>query len=314
MIEILPAFVSFFIALIIGKPIIRALRRKKASQTEREEFVGHESKEGTPTMGGIIFIIAITAGFFIFFPFIRPVLPVLLFSLGFGVIGFIDDYLKVVKRKSDGFKARQKFALQILLSGGFCLYLQLTGFDMSFMIPFVGTVAVHPIVFWIVTIIAILGTVNGVNFTDGMDGLCTGVTVVVTIFYGVMAMILYQDYVVFISLVLGALLAFLVYNVYPAKTFMGDTGSLFLGGYVIGMAIMFRMTAFIPIIGFIYLVEVLSVIIQVTYFKRTGGKRIFRMAPIHHHFELGGYSETRVVYLFSLVTVGLCFVALFGLR
>lgn len=307
-------FVAFVIGLIAGKPIIPFLRGLKASQTEREELTSHKKKEGTPTMGGFIFIIAITITSLIFFNETKDSVPVIALALGFGAIGFIDDYLKVVKRRPDGFIAWQKFLLQLVICALFLFYLYRIGMDLTIKIPFVSDGSLNlslltgPFMFF-----AIVGTVNGVNFTDGLDGLASSVTLVVTIFFAASSFVLFPGLVPLSVIVAGALMAFLCYNVYPAKTFMGDTGSLFLGGYVAGMAVMLRLPIFILLFGFIYLVEVLSVIIQVTYFKKTHGKRIFRMAPIHHHYELSGWSETRIVYVFSLVTAVLCLVCIMGI-
>ncbi len=242
-------------------------------------------------------------------------IPVLFMTVGFGVIGFLDDYLKVVLRRSDGLLAWQKMLCQIAVTGVFAWYMvKKSGISLSMLIPFsggcyldVGWMAV-PLLFF-----AVIGTVNGTNFTDGLDGLASSVTVMVATFFSVVAIGTDAGIAPITCAVVGALLGFLLFNVYPASVFMGDTGSLALGGFVVASAYMMQMPLFIPIVGLIYLVEVLSVIIQVTYFKRTGGKRIFRMAPIHHHFELGGWSETRVVAVFSIVTAILCMIALLAL-
>lgn len=312
---IMMIILSFVIGLVAGKILIPFLRGLHASQTEREELESHKKKEGTPTMGGLIFIIPIVVLFFVFLKYTKDSLPVLFLSLGFGVIGFLDDFLKVVLKRSDGLIAWQKFILQMIFCGGFLLWVSAfskTNIGM-FRIPFIDNQLELGIVGIPLLLIAIVGTVNGVNFTDGLDGLASSVTLVVCVFFGIASMLIGNDMMYLPTIVAGALMAFLVYNVYPAKTFMGDTGSLFLGGFVAGMAVIMNLTIFIIIFGFIYLVEVLSVIIQVTYFKKTKGKRIFRMAPIHHHYELGGMSETRIVYMFSLVTALLCMVSLMGI-
>lgn len=309
---------TLLIGIFMGRIIIPILKRVHASQTEREELKSHKKKEGTPTMGGFIFIITIVLVSLFSLEYIKEALPVLLLSVGFGVVGFLDDYLKVVLKRSDGLKAKQKFLLQFVICILFIFYMYKTGHNMDFDVPFLKGVTINfglltaPFLFFVIG-----GTVNGVNFTDGLDGLASSVTVIVSLFFMLVPMLsgygFGSGYTFFSVIVTGALLAFLVFNVYPAKTFMGDTGSLFLGGYVSGMAIMLNIPIYIVLFGFIYLAEVLSVIIQVTYFKRTKGKRIFRMAPIHHHYELGGMSETRIVYLFSLVTLGLCIVSLLSI-
>lgn len=306
--------VAFAIVLIMGPFVIPFLIRLKVGNTEREELESHQKKTGTPTMGGVMIITAIIIATLIFPKYYSKTLPVLFLTVGFGIIGFIDDFLKVVKRKSDGLLAKQKMALQIIVTAIFAYFVVKFGPSMALRIPFthgmtlnIGILAI-PLLFF-----AVIGTVNGVNFTDGVDGLASTVTLVVAAFYLIAALILGSEVWPIAAAAIGALIGFLVYNCYPAKVFMGDTGSLALGGFVAGTAYMLEMPIFIIIIGLIYLVEVLSVIIQVTYFKKTGGKRIFRMAPIHHHFELGGWSETRVVTIFSIVTVVLCLIALLGI-
>ena len=242
------------------------------------------------------------------------IIPVLFLTVGFGLIGFLDDYLKVVMKRSDGLFPKQKMALQIVVTAIFAYYVvRIAKIPLTMLIPFsggkyldIGWLAV-PLLF-----IAVIGTVNGTNFTDGLDGLASSVTVLVATFFTVVAVGTKSGIEPITCAVVGALLGFLLFNVYPASVFMGDTGSLALGGFVAGAAYMMQMPLFIIIVGLIYLVEVASVIIQVTYFKKTGGKRIFKMAPIHHHFELCGWSETRVVAVFSIITAILCLIALMG--
>ena len=242
------------------------------------------------------------------------IIPVLFLTLGFGLIGFLDDYIKVVLRRSLGLRVWQKFLLQIIVTGVFVFYLlHYTDVSLVMKVPFVSDLYLDfgwmniPILFFIV-----IGTVNGTNFTDGLDGLASSVTVLVATFFSVVAIGTGSGIEPVTCAVVGALLGFLLFNVHPASVFMGDTGSLALGGFVAAAAYMMQMPLFIVIVGFIYMVEVLSDIIQVTYFKMTGGKRIFKMAPIHHHFELCGWSETRVVAVFSIITALLCLVALMG--
>ena len=312
---IIPIFISFIISVILGPFVIPFLRKLKVGQTERVEGVqAHLKKAGTPTMGGVIFLISIVITSLFYIKDYPKIIPVLLLTIGFGVIGFIDDYLKVVLRRSDGLLPKQKMLLQIIVTAIFAFYIiKVANIPLTLLIPFsggkywdIGWVAI-PLMFF-----AIIGTVNGTNFTDGLDGLATSVTVIVAAFFTVVAVGTKSGLEPVTSIVVGALLGFLLYNVYPAKIFMGDTGSLALGGFVSGVAYMLQMPLFIIIVGLIYLVEVLSVIIQVTYFKKTGGKRIFKMAPIHHHFELCGWSETRVVAVFTIITVMLCLLAYMG--
>lgn len=310
-----PLITCFIIAWAIGPMVIRFLKGLHASQTEREELASHQKKEGTPTMGGFIFLIAIVAASFVFLPGHLENVPVLMLMLGFGVIGFIDDFLKVVLHRSDGLIAWQKFLLQIVVATVFIVYLsEYSNVSMTLRIPFLyGETLDIGLFIYPLLYLMILGTVNGVNFTDGLDGLATTVTLVVAGFFAIWALLSGQDVYILPIMVIGALMGFLVFNVYPAKVFMGDTGSLALGGFVAGMACVMNLPIFIILIGFIYLIEVISVILQVLYFKKTKGKRIFRMAPIHHHYELGGWSETRIVAIFSIVTALLCLLSFIAL-
>ena len=312
---VIPVLISFAISVALGPIIIPFLRRLKMGQTERTEGVqSHLKKAGTPTMGGVIFLIATTVTALIYIKDYPKIIPVLFLTLGFGIIGFLDDYLKVVLRRSDGLLPWQKMLLQIILTGIFVFYiLNYTDISLTMMIPFwkghylnLGWLAV-PVLFF-----AVIGTVNGTNFTDGLDGLASSVTLIVAVFFTVVSIGMKSGIEPITCAVVGSLMGFLLFNVYPAKVFLGDTGSLALGGFVAGTAYMLQMPLFILIVGLIYLVEVLSVIIQVTYFKATHGKRFFKMAPIHHHFELCGWSETRVVAVFSIVTAILCLIALMG--
>ena len=314
---LIPLIVAFAVGAALGPVVIPFLRKLKASQTEREYLESHVAKNGTPTMGGVMILVALLVGTVILAPSHHKVIPVLVLSIGFGLIGFIDDFLKVVLRRSDGLIAWQKMILQIVVTTVFCVYLiYYTNVDLKLMVPFsggsyldLGWVAV-PILYF-----AVIGTVNGTNFTDGLDGLASCVTLVVALFFLVASILLGGELEPVSAAMMGALLAFLLYNHYPAKIFMGDTGSLALGGYVAGVAYLLQMPLFIIIVGFIYLLEVVSVILQVGSFKITHGKkRIFRMAPIHHHFEKGGWSEIRIVITFTLVTVVLCVLGVIGLK
>lgn len=314
---VIPVLIAFGLSVLIGPVVIPILRRLKMGQTEREEGVkSHLKKAGTPTMGGVIILLAIAITSLIYVREYPKVIPVLFVTLGFGLIGFLDDYLKVVLRRSDGLMPMQKMALQIVVTAVFAFYLvKVADVPLTMLVPFTGGK-----VYWDlgplaipVLFIAVIGTVNGVNFTDGLDGLASSVTVLVATFFTVVAMGTKSGIEPITCSVVGALLGFLLFNVYPASVFMGDTGSLALGGFVASAAYMLQMPLFILIVGLIYLVEVLSVMIQVSYFKITHGKRFFKMAPIHHHFELCGWSETKVVAVFAIITAVLCLIALLAM-
>ncbi len=312
---VIPVIIAFAISALLGPVVIPFLRKLKVGQTERKELESHLKKNGTPTMGGIMILASIIITSLFYVKDYPKIIPILFMTVGFGVIGFLDDYLKVVLRRSDGLLAWQKMILQIIVTGVFAVYMvKYSGVALTMLIPFsggkyldLGWLAI-PVLFF-----AVVGTVNGTNFTDGLDGLASSVTIMVGTFFSVVAIGTNAGIAPITCAVVGALLGFLLFNVYPASVFMGDTGSLALGGFVVSTAYMMQMPLFILIVGLIYLVEVLSVIIQVTYFKKTGGKRIFRMAPIHHHFELGGWSETRVVAVFSITTAILCLIALLAM-
>ena len=312
---VIPVIIAFAISALLGPVVIPFLRKLKVGQTERKELESHLKKNGTPTMGGIMILASIIITSLFYVKDYQKIIPILFMTVGFGVIGFLDDYLKVVLRRSDGLLAWQKMILQIIVTGVFAVYMvKYSGVALTMLIPFsggkyldLGWLAI-PVLFF-----AVVGTVNGTNFTDGLDGLASSVTIMVATFFSVVAIGTNAGIAPITCAVVGALLGFLLFNVYPASVFMGDTGSLALGGFVVSTAYMMQMPLFILIVGLIYLVEVLSVIIQVTYFKKTGGKRIFRMAPIHHHFELGGWSETRVVAVFSITTAILCLIALLAM-
>ena len=236
-------------------------------------------------------------------------------TLGFGMIGFVDDYIKVVKKRSDGLLAGQKMALQILVALLFAFYVQKISYmPMTMRIPFMsGKVLDFGILNIPIMVFIAVATVNGTNFTDGVDGLASCVTIAATAFFVIAAAAAASGVIIAGTAMMGALLGFLLYNAYPAKVFMGDTGSLALGGFITGMAYMLQLPLFIPIVGFIYMIEVISVIIQVAWFRKTGGKRFFRMAPIHHHFEMGGWSEVRVVAVFTITTAVLGAIAILAL-
>ena len=312
----IPVIISFAISALLGPIIIPFLRKLKVGQTERTEGPQtHLKKSGTPTMGGILFLTSVTITSILYMKDYPKILPVLFLTLGFGLIGFLDDYIKVVLQRSMGLSPSQKMAGQLVVTAIFAYYvLNYTDVSLAMKIPFLpgrfidlGILNI-PFLFFVV-----IGTVNGTNFTDGLDGLASSVTIMVATFFAVVAIGTGSGVEPITCAVIGALLGFLLFNVYPASVFMGDTGSLALGGFVAGTAYMLQMPIFIVIVGFVYLMEVISVILQVSYFKISGGKRIFKMAPIHHHFELCGWSETRVVAIFSIVTAILCLIALLAL-
>lgn len=312
---VLPVLISFAISVILCPIVIPFLHKLKFGQYVREEGPeSHLKKAGTPTMGGLIFLLSLVLTCIFFIKGNQEVVPVLFVTLGFGLIGFLDDYIKVVMKRSLGLRAWQKMLGQFLVTGVFAYYLlKYTDLGTGTYIPFYGEVNMSTPLFVIMLFFVFLGTVNGVNFTDGLDGLASSVTVIVATFFSVVAVGTSNGVAPITCAVVGSLLGFLLYNVYPAKVFMGDTGSLALGGFVAATAYMLKIPVFIPIIGFIYLFEIVSVMLQVSYFKMTKGKRIFKMAPVHHHFELCGWSETRVVAVFSCVTALLCLVALLAL-
>ncbi len=297
---ILAIIIAFAVSAILCPIVIPFLHKLKFGQQVRDDGPqAHLKKQGTPTMGGLVILTSIIVTSLFYLRDYPKIIPILFVTVGFGIIGFLDDYIKIVMKRSEGLNPKQKLLGQFVITGIFCWYL-ITSNDVgtSMLIPFTGGFdhgyfldlgwLFVPFLFFVT-----LGTDNGVNFTDGLDGLCTSVTILVATFMTVVAIGENTGISPITGAVVGSLLGFLLFNVYPAKVFMGDTGSLALGGFVASSAFMMQIPLFIAIVGLIYLVEVLSVIIQVTYFKKTGGKRIFKMAPIHHHFELCGWSETR---------------------
>ncbi len=312
-------FISFLICFGLGPVVIPALTRLKVGQTERVEGVqSHLKKAGTPTMGGIMILVAFLVPQLFVIRTHPRIMPVLFLTAGFGIIGFLDDYLKVVKHRSDGLYPKQKMLGQIIVTTVFVVWLWVREpFCLDLLIPFSGGKILTGTVWRVIAIpiayLAVIGTVNGVNFTDGLDGLASSVTSVVAGFLLCVSVLRGEGIGPVCAGMLGALLGFLMHNAHPARVFMGDTGSLALGGFVAACAYMMKMPLFIIIFGLIYLVEVVSVMIQVTYFKKTGGKRFFKMAPIHHHFELSGWSETRIVTTFTIFTLLLCVAAWLGI-
>ena len=313
---ILPLMIAFLVSAVSGKFVIPYLRKVKAGQTERTDGPqSHLKKTGTPNMGGIMILLGLAAASLCMAPRCPEVIPVLILTVGFGIVGFMDDYLKVVKKKSDGLSVKQKFALQIVIALIFAFYItKINAIPLSMKVPFLQG---HYLDLGLLNIPAFLfiavATVNGTNFTDGVDGLASCVTIAVALFFTIAAAFSGSGAAASGGAMIGALLGFLLYNANPAQVFMGDTGSLALGGFVTAMAYLTRLPLFIPIVGCIYFIEVVSVILQVGYFKKTHGKRIFRMAPIHHHFELGGWSEVKVVAVFTVTTVILSAIALLGI-
>jgi phospho-N-acetylmuramoyl-pentapeptide-transferase len=313
---VLPVIISFSVCVVLCPILIPFLKRLKFGQYIREEGPqSHQKKSGTPTMGGIVIVLSIAITSLLYLKDFPEIIPVLFATVGFGIIGFMDDYIKVVMKRSMGLRAWQKLAGQILVAAILCYYLiNFTDIGTSMLIPFSGGKYLELSYLFIPTFfIVVLGTVNGSNFTDGLDGLESSVTVLIATFFTVVAIGVKSGVSPITGAVAGSLLAFLLYNVYPAKVFMGDTGSLALGGFVAATAYMLQMPLFILIVALVYLVEVMSVMLQVGYFKISGGKRIFKMAPIHHHFELMGWSETRVAAVFSIITTILSLIALMGI-
>ncbi len=311
---ILAAVAAFALAAIIAPALIPALHRLKFGQEIRE--VGpkwHKKKSGTPTMGGVIFIIptVVCAALFI-----RSLTGLILvaFSVAFGLIGFVDDYIKVVKKRNLGLTERQKFGLQLIASVVFLFAaMKFDILSSDIMIPFSSKTVDMGILYIPFALFVMLGTTNAVNLTDGIDGLAASVTAVVCVFFGAAALITGSIEVAeFAFIVFGGCFGFWLFNRYPARVFMGDTGSLFLGGAVCAMALLLKMPIILAIVGGVYVIETVSVIIQVTSFKLTG-KRVFKMTPIHHHFEMSGFSENKIVCMAVVTTLLLGAIALGGI-
>lgn len=312
-ISITAVMVSFCISALLGPVLIPFLRWLKCGQTVREDGpAAHLKKTGTPTMGGILILGSVATTSLLFMEDYPGIAPVLFLTVGFGLVGLLDDYIKIVCGRSMGLSPVQKLCGQLAVTGIFTWYLlRYTDVDLAMKIPWCPGRYLDfgvwniPILFFIV-----LGTANGTNFTDGLDGLAGSVTLMVAVFFSVVAIGTASEIEPITCAVAGALMGFLLFNVYPAEVFMGDTGSLALGGFVAGCAYMLQMPLYIAVVGIIYLAEVGSVILQVGYYRLSGGKRIFKMAPLHHHFELCGWSETRITALFTIITALMCFLAL----
>ncbi len=307
--------IAFLVCVLLCPMLIPLLHRLKFGQYIREEGPeAHQKKAGTTTMGGLIFLLAATLVTLIFCIGNVKALVVLFVTLGFGLIGFLDDYIKVVKKRNLGLTALQKMAGLFVIAAVFYVYLAyLSDVGCEIIIPFLNGKSIN--IGWLFIpfyLLAMLGTVNGANLTDGLDGLNASVTSVIAAFFTIVCAVKGETFGFVPAIMLGVLLAYLIFNAYPAKVFMGDTGSLALGGFVAAMAFMLHMPLFILLIAIIYLCEVVSVMMQVSYFKITHGKRIFKMTPIHHHFELCGWSDVRVVTVFTIVTIIGCVIAFEG--
>ena len=319
---LIAALVSFVISAIAGKILIPILRRMKAGQSIKEDGpTWHMSKQGTPTMGGLMFILSIFATVLLIgWPDIAKgdfrAVFVFCFALVFGVIGYLDDYEKVKKKENTGLTAGPKFLLQLAAAIAFTVLLRHYGYLAPHLyIPFANyTLELPWVVYMVFAAFVMVGTVNAVNITDGVDGLSSSVTLPVAAFFAVVAWYWgVEDLGIFGGALFGGLCGFLIYNHYPAKVFMGDTGSLFMGGAVCGLAFAFDMPLILVLVGIVYIAETASDILQVIYFKATHGKRIFKMAPLHHHFEMCGWSEKKVVAVFAAVSLMFCVLAFFGI-
>lgn len=330
-ISISVAILGFLFSVCLGFVIIPILKKLHFGQTILD--IGpkwHQSKQGTPIMGGFIFVIstllATAFGFILLSSSendmfmsemasnerIGQLVAGVVMALCMGFIGFMDDYIKAVKKQNLGLRARQKTALQILVCGAYLMSMYFSGMN-STVIPFIGEISILSgigVIFWPIALIFIYGFTNAVNLTDGVDGLATSVTIVVSLFFMISFSALeFIGYTVLSTALVGALIGFLVWNLHPAKVFMGDTGSMFLGGIVVAFAFAINRPILLFLAGILYLVEAMSVVIQVAYYKKTK-KRLFKMSPIHHHFEMSGWSENKIVLNFSIVTVVGCAIAL----
>lgn len=308
--------IGFIASLLIGPLVIPVLRKLKFGQSILE--IGpkwHEKKSGTPTMGGVIFILAIIICTVFSYKYMDTKSYLVLFcGLGFGLVGFSDDFIKVALKRNLGLRAWQKLALQIMISVFFVFYgIEKGILSLDIFLPFFNTYLNLGWAYIPFAIFVLLAVSNGVNLTDGIDGLATSVTVVVVLFFALMSAFLgYASVCILCFGIAGALLGFLVFNKNPAKVFMGDTGSLMLGGTIGALALIMKNPLILILAGIIYVTETLSVIIQVTSYKLTK-KRVFKMSPIHHHFEMCGWNERKIVMVFTFVTVIFCVVAYFGI-
>lgn len=310
------SIISMVVVFIIGPLLIPMLHKLKFGQTIRDDGPkSHLAKNGTPTMGGVMIILAIVIAVLLRGPYNFEMLIGLVCMLGFGTVGLLDDYIKIVKKRSLGLTPIQKIVLQVLFSLIVAVYKYIAiGDGVQFLIPFTNMTLNIGILYIPVIMFVIIGTVNAVNLTDGLDGLAGGITAIVSTFFAIYAVVIAKSPEVstLSAATMGACIGFLWFNINPAKVFMGDTGSMALGGAVVAFAVLTNTVLIIPIVGGIYFAEALSVIIQVGYYKRTK-KRIFKMAPLHHHFEQCGWKETKVVFIFWIVAVILSMVGVLGL-
>ncbi len=297
---VVPALLSTFLFLLV-RPLLHKLKFGQEVRSDGPQ--SHLTKQGTPTMGGIVFLLSI--GTYMSFFLQDRTLFAMLIMIGYGIVGLIDDLLKIKGKNSKGLNPHLKLIFQILLCLAF-IYVNyfLPKDTYPILVPFIGGVTVPNYIFIPLMIFIIVGTNNAVNFTDGIDGLCSVVTIIISIFYAIVSLFEYNlDVFILCVVVIGVLSSFLIFNKHPASIFMGDVGSLFLGGYVAIVACLLKIQLLIPVFGIVYFMEIISVILQVSYFKITKGKRIFKMAPIHHHFELSGFSENKIVALFGFITL-----------
>jgi phospho-N-acetylmuramoyl-pentapeptide-transferase len=315
------AAIAFAVSMLVTARMIPLLKQKQFGQFIREEGPeAHLSKAGTPTMGGIAFILGITVAMIVSMfmkgSMTTEKIAILLSMYAFGAIGFIDDFNKIAKKQNEGLTPKQKLALQLVFGLALAIFMMVKE-GTTMLIPFWGKTVDFGILYIPFVVFIAVAMANAVNLTDGLDGLASSTSSIVACTFAIVGMTVHggnEPMAVAGQAVFGALIGFLLYNHYPAKIFMGDTGSMALGGVLSAMAIVGHVEWLLPIAGLIYVIEALSVIIQVTYFKKTGGKRVFRMAPIHHHFELGGWHKTKVVRVFCIFTFICCVIAFLSVR
>ena len=312
---------SFIASVVVSLIVIPILRRLKVGQIERKEGPeSHLKKQGTPTMGGVVMIIVVFAiSVFMYFQYIKSepevaknLIPLVLVTIGFGIVGFVDDFKKLVLKNTDGLKPALKMLGLLIISVAFVIYLvKFMHIGTETLIPILKQYITIPILLYVpFAIVVMLGATNAVNLTDGIDGLATSITTIIIACLTVIGIVQeVKEVVILGSIICGVNLGFLLFNMHPAKVFMGDTGSLLLGGTIASMALYLKMPLILLVIALIPVIETISVIMQVAYFKKTG-KRIFKMTPIHHHFELSGWNENKIVTVFSIATLLVCVVGL----
>ena len=320
--RLLAAFlISFAATIIVGLLLVPALRRVNAGQSIRQDGpVWHNKKQGTPTMGGLMFIAGViaaclTAGYNEIWEGSLAHIFVLVFAVVFAAIGLLDDYEKLRKKQNLGLSAGKKFILQLVVAVFFVILMRTTGYlTTDLYIPFMNvTLHIPDVLFYLIAAFAAVGTVNGVNITDGADGLATGVSIPAAICLTLIALLWGRlSHGIIAAALAGGLIAFLFFNFHPAKVFMGDTGAQFIGGAICALALTMDMPLILIPLGMVYLIETLSDIIQVAYFKITRGKRVFKMAPLHHHFELCGWSEYKLFFVFTSVSAVFAVISYFG--